>query len=406
MRFPKLTELDKDQAAIYNGAPPEGTVLIVGPPGTGKSVIAFHRAHMLQQLKRDPRVIMYNKVLRRYTSSRGSVASDVEVSTLHSWAGGWWSGLLRRRFARLPTVDRDGYALDWAAIQVHAVEQASSQGGAQVVNWGHLVIDEGQDFPPSMYACLQLTMNVANASGASPKLAVTVLADENQRLTPSKNSTINEIRQNLGLHAGDRNVFSLKKNYRNTRQVADFAKCFYVGLPTGKPDAPSRTGDLPAVSVVAADTHKKFLTACAEKIAKYARLRRTEEIAVLVMREAVRGPMLNRLKARLEGEKVAIQSYSSSDEEFKDADALTFDKPGHITVLNAASAKGLEFDAVFVIDPGSLMSAGSADINARMTLYVLCSRARSFLNVMLLADDNAEKLLQWVPDTLYEKEDL
>lgn len=406
MRFPKISELDKDQSAIYNGAPPEGTVLIVGPPGTGKSVIAFHRAHLLQQLGRRPRVIMYNKVLARYTSGRGNVASKVKVSTLHSWAGGWWSGIVRRGYARLPTVAGDGYALDWAAMQVEAVRKASSQGGAEVVNWGHLVIDEGQDFPPSMYACLQLTMNVANASGAEPKLAATVLADENQRLTPTKNSTINEIRQNLGLHAGDRNVFSLKKNYRNTREVAEFAGCFYVGLPTGKPDTPTRTGDRPVVSLVAADNHKKFLSACAEKIAMYAKLRRTEEIAVLVMREAIRGSMVNRLKARLHGDAIAIQSYSSSDEEFKDADVLAFDKPGHVTVLNAASAKGLEFDAVFVIDPGALMSAGSADINARMTLYVLCSRARSFLNVMLLQDDSAKELLQWVPDALYEKESL
>lgn len=405
MRFPKLSELDKDQSAIYNGAPPEGTVLIVGPPGTGKSVIAFHRAHLLQQIGRSPRVIMYNKVLARYTSNRGNIASEVRVSTLHSWAYGWWNRVVERGNARPPMIDGDRFAHDWTAMQVEAAKRASSQGGAQAVNWGHLVIDEGQDFPRSMYTCLHLTLSVANASGAEPKLAVTVLADENQRLTPSKNSTIEEIRQALGLHAGDRNVFSLKKNYRNTRQVAEFARSFYAGLPTGMPAPPTRKGDLPVVSMVARDTHGKFLNACAEKIAMYAKAYRTEEIAVLAMQDKVRESMFNRMKAKLHGEKIEVQSYSSSDEELR-VDDLTFDKPGHVTVLNAASAKGLEFDAVFIVDPGVLMSNGSADLNVKMTLYVLCSRARSFLNVMLLDDDNAQKLLQWVPDALYEKEEL
>lgn len=405
MRFPKLSELDRDQSAIYNGAPPEGTVLIVGPPGTGKSVIAFHRAHLLEQIGRSPRVIMYNKVLVQYTSSRGNVASNVKVSTLHNWAYGWWIRVVRNNRARPPTVAGNRFTHDWTAMQLEAVRQATSDSGARAVNWGHLIIDEGQDFPPSMYACLQLTMNVANATGAQPKLAVTVLADENQRLEPSRNSKIDEIRQALGLHVDDRNVFHLNKNYRNTREVAKFAACFYVGLATGKPTNPTRTGDLPMVSVIARDTHGKFLNACADKIAMYAKLRRTEEVAVLTMKEKARESIFNRIRTKLEGESIEVQSYSSSNEALRAQD-LAFDRPGHVTVLNAASAKGLEFDAVFIVDPGALMSAGSGDLNVKMTLYVLCSRARSYLNVMLLGDDNARRLMEWVPDALYRKEDL
>ncbi len=405
MRFPKLTELDKDQSAIYNGAPPEGTVLIMGPPGTGKSVIAFHRAHLLQQIGRKPRVIMYNKVLVRYTSSRGNVAASVPVSTLHNWAFSWWRQVAGTGHAAPPTVDGDRFAHDWTAIQIEAAKRATHPGGAAAVNWGHLIIDEGQDFPPSMYTCLHLAMSVANASGATPPLAVTVLADENQRLMASRNSTIAQIQQSLGLHASDHNVFSLKKNYRNTRQVAEFAGSFYVGLATGKPTTPSRSGDLPVVSLIARDSDGQFLDACAEKVTRYAKVHRTQEIAVLAMRDKVRRSMFNRLKAKLNGEPIEVQSYARADDELK-AENLSFDEPGRVTVLNSASAKGLEFDAVFVVDPGALMVLGSGDIDVKMTLYVLCSRSRSFLNVMLLDDDKAEKLLQWVPAGLYEKEDL
>jgi DNA helicase-2/ATP-dependent DNA helicase PcrA len=402
MRFPKLTELDKDQNEIYNGAPPEGTVLIIGPPGTGKTVIAFHRAQMLSRLRRNPRVIMYNKVLSQYTSSRGNVAPDVEVQTLHAWMYNWWKKSIRG-LSDPPCVDGDRFNHDWNAIQDAALKKAGVTSGAQHVNWGHLIIDEGQDFPPSMYACLTNVMTVANANGCSPKLAVTVLADENQRLHPGSNSNIEEIRQNLLL--GPKNFFHLKKNYRSTKQIAEFASCFYVGLRTGKPIAPSSIGELPVVSWVDRDTEGKFLDACATKIARYADSRRTEEIGVLTIRDKVRSSIFNRLNAKLEEKKIKIQSYSSKDEDLK-ATNLEFDIPGRVTVINSASAKGLEFDTVFLVDPGALVSLGSGDLDAKMAMYVLSSRPRRFLNVMLVEDANSKKLMKDVPEAIYEKENL
>ncbi|MEE4211306.1 MAG: hypothetical protein V2I43_18810, partial [Parvularcula sp.] len=90
MRFPSLSDLDREQRRIYGDAPADGAILVVGPPGTGKTVMAFHRAQKLGKLGQDPHVIMYNKVLAKYTSSRSNVAPDVGVSTMHTWAGKWW----------------------------------------------------------------------------------------------------------------------------------------------------------------------------------------------------------------------------------------------------------------------------------------------------------------------------
>ncbi|MCO6690356.1 PhoH family protein [Pseudomonas shirazica] len=47
-----MTDLDKEQKEIYHGAPPTDSILVVGPPGTGKTVMAFHRAAFLQVLAR------------------------------------------------------------------------------------------------------------------------------------------------------------------------------------------------------------------------------------------------------------------------------------------------------------------------------------------------------------------
>lgn len=406
MRFPSLSQLDRDQTAIYQGAPPDGTILIVGPPGTGKSVIAFHRAQYLSSLARAPRVMMFNKVLARYASNRGEVASKVPVSTLHSWAYRWWK-LIEGPRAKPPFLDGDKFAFDWAAMQQKAVPVIISKAGMKQANWGHLIIDEGQDFPPAMFGALKVMMDVANSIGTTPQLGVTVLADENQRLTPNKNSSIAEIRVNLGLDAALGKVFTLTKNYRNTREIAAFAASFYVGLGSGKPELPQRSGDLPVVSLIARDTHDKFLTACADKIARYAKLKRTEEIAVLVMGNQERTKIVNRLKARMESSGVMLQTYASQDEACP-AEQLEFDTPGHLTVLNYNSAKGLEFDAVFLIDPGKLMDGGSSELAAKMATYVMCSRARSMLNVMLVDAPAARTLLSCVPSQhgLYEMETL
>lgn len=408
MRFPSLSQLDRDQTAIYQGARPDGAVLIVGPPGTGKSVIAFHRAQFLSKMKRDPRVIMFNKVLARYASNRGGVADEVTVSTLHSWAYGWWKAIAGPG-AKPPFVDGDNFAHDWGAMRQVAVPKVTTRAGASDASWGHLIIDEGQDFPPAMYGALRLVMDVANSvGGAAPQLGLTVLADENQRLTPNKNSSLAEIRFELGLNGAQAPVFTLNKNYRNTKEIAAFAGSFYVGLSSGKPELPRRSGDVPVVSMIARDTHDKFLTACAEKIGLYAKSRRTEEIAVLVMKNSDRTKIVNRLKGKLDGTGIKLQTYASKDKSCP-VEGLEFDTPGHVTVLNCGSAKGLEFDAVFLIDPGKLMDdAGSSELAAKMAMYVMCSRARSMLNVMLVDAQPARALMASVPSTdgFYEQETL
>ena len=408
MRFPKLTDLDEDQARIYQGAPVVGTILVTGPPGTGKTVIAFHRAHRLKLQKQQPKVMMYNKVLSKYASNRDGVASDVEVSTLHAWVRSWWKGMTGQ--SAPPTQDPQGFVHDWEKIEAEAVQVIVAKKKSGQISWGHIVIDEGQDFPAFMYACMRTIMTMANAQGISPIMALTVLADENQRLQVNRNATLEEIRLNLGLHASDKNVFNLQKNYRNSYEIAKFAANFYVGLKTGMPDFPKdrKGGMLPVVSLTNCDTEGKNLNAFVEKIARYARGHTGEEIGVFVPTNKTRIKIVNRLQARFKNNEVAVQSYASNDEDHR-AEDLVFDEPGHVTVLNFPSVKGLEFDAVFIVDPGGVFSYGNAsELNAKMSLYVMSSRARTFLNLMLIEDDLSKKILGWLPEKAgnYELEKL
>ena len=202
MRFPKITELDKDQMAIYQGAPPKGSILVSGPPGTGKTVIAFHRAHYLDKLKKNPKVIMFSKVLRTYSETGREIASDVESLTMHQWVYAWWVRLVRQGRQNPPNTGNQ-FDVDWLKILEKVLTLQGLNDFIERIHWGHLIVDEGQDFPPAMYSTLKTIMSLANETSGP---AISVFADENQRLFP-QNSTLEQIRQALGLHSSDKNVF-------------------------------------------------------------------------------------------------------------------------------------------------------------------------------------------------------
>lgn len=403
MRFPKISDLDRDQTRIFQGAPPDGPVLIMGPPGTGKTVIAFHRGHYLQRMKKQPQVVMYNKVLKQFTSERDQIAEGVPVKTLHEWAAGWWKKCAGRGYP--PALDGDKWVHNWEEIGKRMVQLATASGAAKV-NWGHLIIDEAQDFPPAMYQTLAIIMRlVALHPAARLQPGLTVLADENQRLKEHRNSTIEDIRQAMQLPK-DR-VFCLKRNYRNTRRIAEFAACFYAGHKSGIPDLPAKQGRaIPVVSRSSQTETKPFWNSCAQRIALFARNRPAYEIGVLVPNDnGMRRSFYNRLSSKLADSGIKVQTYAWQDKEHP-ADELQFDVQSRVTVLNCASAKGLEFDAVFIVDPARMIGLASSELAAKMTLYVMCSRAREELEIMLPPTKEADKVMSWVPKDLYRLEQL
>jgi DNA helicase IV len=396
MRFPKLTDLDAEQKAIYNGAPPTESILVIGPPGTGKTVMAFHRAAFLQAMSNrrtdkalNPRVIMYSKVLSKYTNSRDSVAKDVESTTMHSWVYGWWRGMHN---SNPPTLATDKWRHDW--MQILQVAIASQDRSVEKVHWGHLIIDEGQDFPRDMYATLGMVSTQIQCSNGNSPPAITVFADENQRISPEANSTIDEI--TIALALKQEKVYWLRKNYRNSKQIAEFASHYYVGLPSGKPDVPARMGKSKPRVVIASG-----IEVIRRRIAAYAANNPGSDIGVLCARDVVRKQVFNSVSSRLSGSPTVVQTYSSKTKALHPPENLQFDKGGSVTVLNFQSAKGLEFDAVFLVDP--FIENGNASAQqASMQLYVMASRAREYLELLVMnPPENLAGRLP--PGTIYDQ---
>ncbi|TPL00659.1 hypothetical protein FJ938_21935 [Mesorhizobium sp. B2-4-14] len=371
MRFPTLSDLDREQRRIYGNAPADGAILVVGPPGTGKTVMAFHRAQKLEKLGQDPHVIMFNKVLAKYTSSRSGVAPKVGVSTMHSWAGKWWK---RATGSWPPTIAGDSWTHDWGEICARALN-AFHNGASRRFTWGHLIIDEGQDFPPQMYMTLGMMLKQMEALGV--KAQITIFADDNQRLQANRNSRIKDIKNYLFIGGAANRVFGLKKNFRNTRPIAEFAKHFQVGNESGIAELPDADGESPQVVFAANDRD------IAEFIARKAKISSGKQVGVIVYGGGADVKRAyNQVKMRVSelAKPPHLQMYLSGHGTHTN-EALDFESGNTITFLHAQSAKGLEFDVVFFLGMEGMSVDTSGFFNERMALYVMSSRARSELYV-------------------------
>ncbi|QTE80907.1 DNA/RNA helicase domain-containing protein [Shewanella algae] len=392
MRLPGRSELSAEQERIFLEAPMDGAVLVSGPPGTGKTVLAIMRALMLRKMNRDFALIMFNKVLVSYTKLALEKAGlERNVRTWHSWIYNWWFQAAGRP---MPSQKRFEYDFNEA---LKAVMQGDLKHPERL-NWGHLILDEGQDFPPGFYDLVgyQLLMRKAQ-DGRVP--AITVLADHHQRLEEERHSTIQDISRRLGIPP--EKFYQLTANFRNTYEIAALVRCFFTGSPEKLPDLPeSRRGKIPEL--------RRFdsLEEEARFIANYAKNNDDQDIGVFVSSANDQMELFRMLEGPLRGSRLSLQMYASRHPDWKDASRLVFGSQGSITLLTDKSCKGLEFDAVFVPQLNKYRITGVEEEFMKMKLYVMASRARSYLafsysnsvnepGVLKLLPSEDEGLMKW-----------
>ena len=220
--LPGIHDLNKDQDEAL-ALPVEGQHLIVGGPGTGKSVVALLRARRLAQNDKTYRTLVYNHLLDH--SNRHLFGSEQTFSA-QTWDS-WFRNIYRHFIGSVPTLEPDypgGYRpIDWNAVE----RQAQSLDNIENQSDKFLVIDEGQDMPPAFYRTLT-RLGFENFY---------VAADQNQQIHPDKCSSRQDIENTLAIEPGD--TLELKTNYRNTRPIALLAQHFYPADPASpRPDLP------------------------------------------------------------------------------------------------------------------------------------------------------------------------
>ena len=395
MRMPSEAELSKEQRTIIN-APDEGTLLVVGPPGSGKTVIALWRAGNLA--RRDPpvpvKLTMHNQVLWRYTENPEINKPSIKKETFSTLLGKWWRDSVGTSF---PVIDGDSKKKDYEAAfqEIIANEDIpvrirQSDSG----HWGNLILDEAQDFKDSAHRLLFYVQKVIFADWAEPPTLL-ILMDENQKLDDDNVSNA-KVRDIHILCEDDE--YELRKNYRNTLQIARFSRHYYIDGIGRPPDFPDREGVKPRVYVT------DSIDEDVEMIAKHAENHQDREIGVLVPYTSTRKRLFEKLQARLSGS-CRVQTYGYETGGRAGVKKVKFE-PGTVTILCFASAKGLEFDTVILPQLQTYRLGAIKDIEAKMALYVMCSRARTDLFLTIQDQDGAAPIWGLLPeDALYDRYD-
>ena len=221
-KLPGVEDLNKDQDKVLR-LPEDGQFLVIGGPGTGKSVVALLR--VLKYLeKRNYVFLTYNKLL--LSASLQLVNTGLESRTLTSIIYKAYSKHFKKN-----TPEIKKYKPDYDQII-----QDFQELGCKPTSL-HLVIDEGQDMPPKFYEALQF-LCIENFF---------IVADQNQQITEDHSSK-QELIDVLGLETKD--VIELKQNYRNSYPIALLCETFYTDKSSPLPELPpkSKTYNSPNLS--------------------------------------------------------------------------------------------------------------------------------------------------------------
>ena len=379
--LPGIQDLSKEQEAA-RALPKEGQHLIIGGPGTGKSVLALLRARRHQRERDDYLFLVFNHLLDR---ASGQLFGDGLVS--RTWDG-WFRGVFREFSGRsVPLQERNdnGYQeIDWAGVD----KIVRSLPVEEALRRPFVVIDEGQDMPREFY----------NSLVGLGFERFFVVADQNQQITEA-NSSRKDIQDCLALDA--REVIELQQNYRNHYRVARLAREFYTGDPASPP--PELPGPSRGASPWLYYYDEQNLDAVVGGILRLADRNPRMLIGVIAPNNRVRERYLQALRSvevQLDNSRPAIETYHQ-----KNRAAVAFDEGG-ILVINVQACKGLEFDAVVLADIDEhLFRRRDPDVAKRL-FYVMVARARELLLMFMKKGKGkeVETILPTDRDVLQRKE--
>lgn len=370
MKLPTQQQLTAEQKTPIS-APMTQSMIVTGPPGSGKTVVAIYRMRQARKVDPDRTVtaITLSKLLAHYMHDGGD---NTQAKTYHSWLWHYW-----QKCTRTTPPKATEWNCDLPAM-IKRAESISDTNSAELTlwNWGHLVIDEAQDLPLKFFELLQVLMTKFGKQPAAKRPVLTVLLDDNQTTRFTRNPrvdtnerdvvTINRIKEDFPAL-----VYELRKNHRNTSEVSKFSSHFYIGTTSGIAEPSSRAGDVPRLRTYQSNQQlAAFVFSQAQ----------TKACAVGVFLD--KKSQVKELMSELETIKrndlmVKVQSFLSNE---GDVTKIAFDTPGgSVTVMCRDSAKGLEFDIAVIGGLDTMSDLNLHDDDAKMALYVLTTRPRQEL---------------------------
>jgi hypothetical protein len=356
-----LDDLQEDVArAITSRA-----LLLTGVAGSGKTLVLCARARILKKEHPDWRiqVLCFNRALIPYI--KASIGDEtISVDSFHQWAF--------RNSVTVPFLNSSQPESGTRELR-RAIDDGRLAGSADAI-----LIDEGQDFSAEW---LRLAWSAVSDSPGG----IMIAADPAQSIY--REEDLANVFDPAQLH-----VTHLRVNYRNTRQIAEFALLSVYGADSIADTAESASGRRPERPQVVLDGDPVQVwwggswNSQAEFVAREIKrlvagsICRYRDVAVLYTQRA--GTVRRLLEAF---EQVGIPvSWLGRDKESRSAFDLAEDT---VKLLTVHSAKGLQFPVVFLFGlealdvPSAIVPATEEQANRMRVAYVGMTRAENLLYV-------------------------
>ena len=357
----RVMDYQQEQLARSLG---EGHRVIHGVAGSGKTMILGYRCLHLAQLLHKPILVLCFNItlaakLKCYVAAQ-EIEHKVQVFHFHDWC----RQQLQTYQAELPK----GNAPIWEK-QVRGVINGVNKGVIPRAQYGAVMIDEAHDFEADW---LQLITGMVDPETN----ALLLLYDDAQSIYNRKG--LGFTLSSVGIQARGRTTI-LKLNYRNTRQILqfayNFAHCYLQQqpnqeeqIPLIKPESGGLDGPLPIVREFdSADDEAEFIVRCIEKWNKQGCELRN--VAVVFRSQYVGARLAQAL------EEASIPYLLSHDKASKSKYDPQVDR---ISLLTMHSSKGLEFDRVIVAGVGEGCKKKDEATEIKL-LYIAMTRAMETL---------------------------
>ena len=372
--------------------------LIIGAPGTGKTIVALFRLHELFLAnKKKILLLVFNRPLMLYLKmlqKELAWENEFEIYTVNDWAFyKLYSGSVEEPVTGgildkpVPNVSSSKYKIDWQQVTCDFIDKEDL--------YDHIVVDEGQDFPVDFYVLLtKISKNV------------TIFSDPNQSLQDDS-TPIADILTIIGKEA----YFALTLNYRNSTKITDFTRRYCYN----KSIFAESYIDGDDLSIEAVDNDE---TCIIEKIKSIvAKYDNTKDIGIVVSHVETNDEIE---KNRFSNELYDALTKSFDDKEIQlyinNKTAINEKNKGNIDfseksikIFNYMTIRGLDFDVVILIDNLTNKIIDNDDkidkhnVKLMNRLYVASTRAIEKLYVLPINnyDIDNNKYLNW--EIIYSK---
>jgi hypothetical protein len=366
----KVMDLQQEQLARNLG---QGHRVIHGVAGSGKTMILGFRALQLAEVLTKPILVLCFNIslaarLRHYIQVK-SIEHKVHVYHFHDWCG----QQLKTYHCAVPSGDAPYFER-----QVAAVMQGVNKSQIPRAQYGAVLIDEGHDFDPEWL--LLITQMV------DPETDSLLLLYDDAQSIYKKQGKLDFSLSSVGIKARGRTTI-LKLNYRNTREILDFAYRFaqeFISesdsdedhIPIIAPESAGGSGPAPVFRAFDNEGQElEFIKRCISKWLQDGH--QPNEIAVLVPNKK----MATHVSQCLEQADIANLNMIEKNNKAAYNPELPI-----LSVLTIHSSKGLEFDTVILAGVDRIQFVAEEVVDQVKLMYVGMTRAKSELLITSSGD--------------------